>query len=163
MTHDLAISFATRLMAHASSEKYPTRSVEYMLAWMTLVWSGKVFVDPHVLLGSQYTSLLTVAPPAAWAVVGMSVSVVRLVALILNGGYEPSPMLRLIGSAMGLIWWMSLFYLYTISVNAGADDFPMRPVFLVFVFFEVYSCFRCGQDHAAMKLKRAGTSKDGHG
>lgn len=160
MNRNIATAFAARLLAHAASEKYPTRSVEYMLACMTLVFSYSLILPGEMIAQPLSKYIVAVAPEGLWGIIGAVVSVIRIAALVMNGGYRQSPLLRFIGAAMGLNWWLILFVLYTISVDLGAHDFPMRRVFLVLIFFEAYSCFRCGQDQATMKAKEASTAAE---
>lgn len=151
----LAFTIAQRLISHAASERYPTRSVEYLLAWVMFVWGVRVLWPGDVLVGPTYQYLTVIAPEPVWGSLGVIVAMLRLYALARNGGWKRSPMLRLFGATLGLIWWLVMMVLFQIAIETGAADFPMRAAYPVFIFFEIYSCFRCGQDHEAMKIKNA--------
>ncbi len=135
----------------ASMEKYPTRSVEYMLAWIIVCWSARLVAPGDVLVGPIYKYHLAIMPEIVWGSIGVFVGLVTLYALFRNGGWEKSPFLRLVGASFSAMWWLSLFLLYSAAVETGAPDFPMRSAYPVLIFFSLYSCYRCGQDHTLMK------------
>ncbi|MGD9766601.1 MAG: hypothetical protein AB7U62_03075 [Pseudolabrys sp.] len=153
MTRLFAFSVARKLFQHAASERYPTRSVEYLLAWVMIAWGARVVWPGEVLTGPTYQYLVVIAPEAMWGALGITVGLLRIYALLRNGGWKRSPVLRFAGATLGLIWWLVLAVLFSAAVAGGAPDFPMRAVYPVFIFFEAYSCFRCGQDHAAVAQK----------
>ena len=155
MTRSLATRLAYALFRHAASEKYPTRTVEHMLAWSLVVWSGAVAFPGKMLVGPTFEYLLVIAPEPWWGYSGVVLGSARLAALYINGNWRRSPGLRLIGAIFGLVWWLIVSALYAVAVKQGAPDFPMRYVLFVFLCFEIYSCFRCGQDHASPKARDA--------
>lgn len=156
MTRTIALNVVGAAIRHALAEKYPTRSVEYLLAWVMIAWSGRVLWPGDIMVGLTYQHLLAIAPEPAWGVFGLIVGGLRIVALIRNGGWKQSPMARFLCALLGLNFWLVLTALYSAAIVSGAQDFPFRAAFPVFMFFEAYSCYRCGQDHAAMleKAKR---------
>lgn len=162
MSRTMIVKVAFAALRHAAAERYPTRSVEYMLAWVMIAWSARVLWPGDIMVGPIYRHLLALADEPFWGAVGVAVGMLRLYALIRNGGWRRSPLARFCGALIGLNFWLVLFALYSAAVNSGAQDFPIRVVFPVFVFFEAYSCYRCGQDHAAM-LEKAKLSAPGDG
>lgn len=149
MTRGIAHALALTFFRHAASERYPTRTVEHMLAWALVVWSAAVAGPGEMLRASTFKYLTAIAPEWWWGYSGMALGIARLVALYLNGNWRRSPGLRFVGAMTGMIWWLVLSACYAVAVRDGAADFPMRYVLVVFVFFEAYSCYRCGQDHAS--------------
>lgn len=158
MTRTIALNVVAAAIRHALAEKYPTRSVEYLLAWVMIAWSGRVLWPGDIMVGLTYQHLLAIAPEPAWGVFGLIVGGLRIVALIRNGGWKQSPMARFLCALLGLNFWLVLTALYSAAIVSGAPDFPFRAAFPVFMFFEAYSCYRCGQDHAAMLEKAKRTS-----
>jgi len=80
----------------------------------------------------------------------------RILALAINGGWNRTPVLRFFGALIGMMWWITLFYLYTTAMRAGAQVFPSILFYPIFSAFEAYSLIRCGQDaHAMDALKRS--------
>jgi hypothetical protein len=146
MTRQIALRIADLLIGHAKSERYPTRSVEYMLAWMIIGWSFVVAIPGPILTGPIYSYMTFDAPEWLWATIGLTVGFLRLFALIRNGGWSKSPYLRLIGACLGFNFWLILTVLYGAAVLGGAQLSPNFGCLPVFMFFEAYSSFRCGQD-----------------
>lgn len=130
---------------------YQTRSVEYMLAWMMLA-QGVIMIAPgNVLIGPTSIFFTFVMPEHVWGIIAVKVGVGRLSALIINGAWHRSPLLRYAGAACGLIWWTVQGAIYWIAVTKGGLPFPNLAIYPVIVFFEAYSCFRCGQDANAQR------------
>lgn len=158
VTRTLSGHLAFALFRHATSERYPTRTVEHMLAWMIVIWSLAVAWPGQMLVGPQYEYLVIIMPEWAWGWTGVVLGIARLFALYLNGNWRRSPGLRWFGAMTGLIWWVVLSGLYWLGVKNGGADFPMRYMVGVFIFFEGYSCYRCGQDISAARLQGTGAS-----
>lgn len=158
MTRTLAEHVAFALFRHAASEQYPTRTVEHMLAWMIVIWSLAVAWPGNMLQGAQYEYLIIIMPEYAWGWTGVTLGLFRLFALYRNGNWQRSPELRWFGAMTGMIWWIVLSGLYWLGVKNGGADFPMRYMVGVFIFFEGYSCYRCGQDIASSKAQGAGVA-----
>lgn len=156
MTRGFAVAFAGLLHRHAASEKYPTRTVEYVLAGLIIVWSYSCLLPAPVMAGPVYAPMVSFLPELWWGLIGIVLGLMRVAALIGNGHWAPAPGLRIIGAVTGAMFWLALFGLYTQAVMMGATDFPMRRCYVVLILGEFYSCFRCGQDFIAMRVKRAG-------
>lgn len=162
------VRFGPAVFRRTISERYPTRTVEHMLGWVVLVWSASVIWLSPVLKSAEYEFLRAVMPLGIWGAIGVMLGFSRLLALFINGNWRRTPGMRLVCAATGLIWWLILSALYWAAVQKGALDFPMRYVLPVFIAFEAYSCFRCGQDLSSMpQAPRAGASGStdvaGHG
>lgn len=149
MTRTFARRLAYTFFRHAAAERYPTRSVEHMLAWMLVAWSFAAAAPGSMMVGPNFTLLLKLAPEWWWGWSGLALGFARLIGLYLNGGWRRSPGLRFIGAATGMIWWVVVSGCYWVAVRDGAPDFPMRYAVFVMIAFEAYSCFRCGQDHTS--------------
>jgi hypothetical protein len=132
------------------TEKYSTKSLEAYMAFVMLAWSARVLWPGEILTGSTYTYLLMMGPEPLWGGLGVATALVWLFSLIRNGGWHKSPILRACCSGLGAMWWFTLSSLYSLSVNAGGADFPMRPAQMVGVIFCCYAVWRNSQDHAAV-------------
>lgn len=129
-----------------------TRAVEYMLAWMMLGWGLVVGWWPgDVMVGPTFATLIGIMSEQSWANVAVTVGTLRLVALIVNGSWRRTPLLRFVGAACGMLWWSLLGALYWGSVINGATAFPNLAIYPIAVFFEGYSCYRCGHDANVQK------------
>ena len=145
MTRSFANILARALIGHAASEKHPTRSVEYMLTWLGLSWSLMIGI-PHVVIPPSIAVFFTVVPILAWVAAGIIIGGLRLFALIRNGGWSKSPWLRMIGAALGFNFWLAVGAFYVLGFFEGRPILPLHGCIPVVMFFEAYSCFRCGQD-----------------
>jgi hypothetical protein len=133
-----------------------TRAVEYLLAMLQLAW-GLAVLTPFVKLdGANYRTLIALAPEVVWGNFAVAIGACRLAALIINGRWRRTPLLRAIGAAIGLVWWIVLGGLFVIAVNDGAPAFPFMFGYPVFILFEFFSMYRCGIDmHEMGALTRA--------
>jgi hypothetical protein len=129
-----------------------TRAVEYMLALLQLAW-GLAVVSPLVTLsGPNYRTLTAIAPEVVWGNFAIAIGGLRLAALIINGQWRRTPLLRAIGAGCGVMWWIVLGGLYVIAANEGAP---------VVIFFEFFSMYRCGIDIHEMGALRSPRVRDG--
>lgn len=146
----LALRLLHRAHVALTGSRYSTRPVEFFLAWAVLVWSLRVALPGEVMSSPVFRYMTTVAPELFWGMFGVFIGTMRLVGLVRNGSWSKSPYWRLLGAGAGYCWWFSLFVTYTWAVRDGADDFPMRWVLVVFIYFELTSCYHCGQDIAGL-------------
>ena len=124
-----------------------SRTVEYLLALLLVGWGATVACYSHTVLSGPTTkNLLMVASAPTWAALALGVGLLRITALVINGAWQRTPLLRFAGAAVGLMWWTTLGALYLDAIMSGAPTFPNLSIYPIFVFFEAYSCFRCGQD-----------------
>lgn len=128
------------------SDKYVTRTAEHLLAWIIVFWGVSVLLYTP-LNGSIYVPMLNLAPWWIWGLFAITIGLLRVVALVRNGHWRPSPELRLLGACYGAMFWIGISYCYHLAVTTGnAPDFPMRRGMIVFVAFEVFAAYRCGHD-----------------
>lgn len=142
---------------------YPSRAGEALSAWLILAWSLSTLTPFDILRGPQYEPMLRLMSEQNWGLVGTTLAVVRIFALICNGHWRPSPELRALGAFYGIMFWGALSACYAHAITHGAPDFPFRRGFYILTAFEVYACLWCGIDmHAqAIKFKRAASGLTG--
>lgn len=102
---------------------------------------------------SPFGPMLSIMPAWGWGMSAITIGLLRVVALILNGHWRPSPEVRLVGAMWGAMFWIALIYTYHLAVATGAQDFPMRRALFVFLVFEIYACYRCGIDMGKRSIK----------
>jgi hypothetical protein len=78
-------------VARGITEHFPARASEWGFAAL-LIWLGFIFAgSPQLFAGSQsYGGLARLADEGVWAAASISIGVVRLVALIVNGTFADS-------------------------------------------------------------------------
>lgn len=134
-----------------------TRAVEWLLASLQVAWGTAVLLPGVELTGPNYQPLLALAPEPVWGNLAIAIGGLRLGALYINGTWRRTPILRALGAAFGVVWWIVLGGLYAIAVNQGAKPFPFMLAYPVFVVFEFLSMYRCGIDMNEMgALRRSG-------
>ena len=121
------------------------RLVEWLFAGMMLCWGCWLLNPGWETFGNpQYAALAAIAREEVWGVWSIAVGATRMVALIINGRYRRTPLLRLGCSLLGLIWWLVLIYLFVVTPQpnpeVGLSWYP------VFVLFEAISCRRSAAD-----------------
>lgn len=141
-----------------------TRAVEQLLAMLQLAWGMAVLMPFVALNGVNYRALVALAPEVVWGNFAIAIGGLRIAALIINGHWRRTPLLRAIGAAFGLMWWIVLGGLYVIAVNQGAEPFPFMFCYPVFIYFEFLSMYRCGIDiheMGALRVRPAMGVRDG--
>lgn len=127
----------------------PQRAVEYLLAWLMVGWGATLVATDAIMTTSLYGPLLAIMSEEAWGWFAILIGVARILSLAVNGAWRRTPLLRFAGAALGLMGWLVLGALYLVAVRQGATPVPMLGFFPGLIFFECYSCYRCGIDMSA--------------
>jgi hypothetical protein len=124
---------------------YPDRILEWMFAVMWASWGAWLLIPSWDTFGNpQYAALARLMPEELWGVFSISWAVIRGSALYVNGSHFRTPLIRLVCSALGLVWWMVLIFLFLLAPQSNpAAGFSWYPVFVV---FEGINCWRCASD-----------------
>lgn len=129
-----------------------TYALEAMLACLmvtcglTLVWVGETFMLPH------YGLLRDIVPEGVGGVFLAATGVVRLRAIILNGGYRYSPIMRIGGCCIGGGFWLSLAVSMGVAFvvdHALPPDVGlplMLPVAITAFMFEILAVVKGSED-----------------
>lgn len=129
------------------------RLIEWLLASIMLGIALTIVITPQTISHGAFRYILLVpyvTPHVVAAFFGYF-SVVRLVALYLNGQIHPySAHMRFVGSLAGAISWslmaLALAYLST-TVQTVSTGIPIGiPVYCGLVVAEIFSCMRAGHD-----------------
>lgn len=145
----LKTAILSLLTTSSTGNNGQTRAVEYMLAWLMIGWGSMLAWYPgDILVGLTYRFVVAFATEHTWAIVSLTAGTLRIIALIINGAWRRTPLVRFCAAAFGLLWWTTLGGLYWLAVLKGGAPFPNILSYAVFVYFEAYSCYRCGQDAA---------------
>lgn len=123
----------------------PDRLIEWLFAGMMLSWGAWLLSPAWTTFDNpQYAALASLAREEIWAAWSIGVAALRMGALVVNGRYRRTPLLRIACSLLGLIWWLVLIHLFLITPQqnppAGFSWYP------VFVLFEAVSCWRSAAD-----------------
>src|SRR5690242_10634342 len=94
-----------------------TRSVEWLLACMMIMWGFGLLLPGDSLSLPQYHMLGLIAPEPVWASWSVSIGTVRVVALYINGSWRRTPLIRGLCAILGMIWWAILAFLFISSIQ----------------------------------------------
>lgn len=97
-------------------ETFRERCSEWVLASITLALGYALLSQPGMFSRPYFALLNDLAPQVTWGVICTATGMVRLGALILNGGFRPSPALRQIGAGASMMIWLAL--------DIGSLSFP---------------------------------------
>ena len=123
---------------------YPDRVVEWMFATMMAAWGCYLLLPMPTFENPQYAVLATIAPEEVWGVFSLSIAVVRMAALYVNGSWRRTPAIRCLCSILGVIWWCSMVFL----ILAAPQQHPAAGLvwYPIFGLFEGLSCWRSAAD-----------------
>lgn len=125
-----------------------TRAIEWLFACMMMVWGSMLLLPGDMISAPAFELLLAVASERTWGFFSITIGYLRIAALIINGHWRRTPILRMTAAIFGMMWWTCLAYFYGKAIYAGANPFPMYGCIYLFIFFEGYSAYRCGEDAA---------------
>lgn len=121
-----------------------TRSVEWLLAALMVAWGVGLMLPGDSMSLPQYKLLAVLAPEYVWSSWSISIGLIRIVALYVNGSWKRTPLIRSTCAGFGIIWWLVLIFLFK-----GATDGPVPAGLMfypVFIAFEGYSVYRGARD-----------------
>ncbi len=120
------------------------RAIEWLFSAMMVVWGGYLLLPLNTFAAPQYELLAAIADEKVWAVFSAAIGVVRMVALYINGAVRQTPIIRMAGAGLGVLWWMVLTWLFLTAPTgvtpAGVAWYP------IFVLAELYSVLRSAGD-----------------
>lgn len=90
---------------HTFRERFP----EWVTSGMLLLWGLSLLSSPESFQLSYYSSLSLLASQTFWGGMAVTMGVVRLVSLYINGRRKQTPAARMCGAAMGIIIWFGVF------------------------------------------------------
>lgn len=128
-----------------SAPSFPDRLVEYLFASMMITWGLWLIAPWWDTFGNPaYAALAALAPERLWGVFSVSIGVTRIAALVINGHWCRTPLLRFGCSTLGVVWWIVLIWLFTLTPQPNPPaGYAFYPVFIV---FELISCGRSMAD-----------------
>ena len=90
-------------------ETFRERMPEWIQATGMLAWGLLAAASTGLFINRPfYHPLLLIASQSTWAALTISVGLLRLVFLVINGAWRPSAHIRAIGCALGVFLWGSL-------------------------------------------------------
>lgn len=91
-------------------ETFRERAPEWALATGMLGWGLLALCSPGLFQVQEFFHpLLMMMAQDVWGVLALSVGILRLVFLVINGAWRPSAHIRAIGCVLGSMLWGALF------------------------------------------------------
>jgi len=141
---------------------WPLRRAEWMLA-LVLVGVGIVFaLEDDLRRELGFATIMTTLPQWVWATWALSVGLLRLVMLYINGAWRASPHLRAIGAFLACFIWTALMF-RALANEVFVPSAAIWPVFLMFDSFAAYDAARDARgadDKAKSSRQRRGPLND---
>ena len=125
------------------SKTFPVRVCEWLLAsimvsWGVAVWNHSAYAWSQPM----YAGMARIADNKTWGAIVCTIGVIRLAALLRNGGWQPSPHFRAGGAFLACFAWLqiSLGMFAAPVVTAGIAIYPWL------LFADIYNVFRASSD-----------------
>lgn len=116
----------------------------------TLALLGAILLQPHHVFSEPcFIPLARIATEAVWGWAALMIGAMRLMALIINGAWRATPVLRQIGCTFGIVVWVGMA-VGSISAGFIATDFA----YLLFLFMiDTASLSFAAQDGVHARLR----------
>lgn len=91
------------------SDHFRYRRTEWLLAVSMVVIGLSYSLIPDLFDTTYFTTMLAIMPQEQWALLVLSLGVMRVTMLAINGAWRATPIFRTIGAVFGTMLWMTLF------------------------------------------------------
>ena len=120
------------------------RAIEWLFSAMMVAWGVYLMLPLNTFAAPQYALLAALAEEKVWGIWSVSIGVMRMVALYINGAVRQTPIVRMGGALFGVVWWAVLTWLFLTAPSgvtpAGVVWYP------IFALAEMYSVLRSAGD-----------------
>lgn len=122
-----------------SATHFRVRALEWGIGWIMMAIGLCLFIPYDTLGQPAFQPMREWGDDLFWGTVLVFLSFVRLLALWRNGGWVPSPAIRAVTSVISSAIWA----LFAIGLT---NAFVLLPIFVGFVFADIYSVGRAATD-----------------
>ncbi len=131
----------------------PSREVEWLGAWVAAAFAAALALPGQTFtLSHSFDRMAAVMPEGAWAVAIAAIAAVRMTALLVNGHWQRTPLLRAVTAALGAGLWT---YVALLFVQPTWPQSTGVGAYFVIAVFEFRSTMRAGKDAAIAARVRA--------
>lgn len=125
------------------TKSFPTRVMEWLLAGIMVSWGVGAWNLPADSWASpHYSGLSRIADNHTWGAVCATIGILRLAALLRNGGWRPSPHLRAASAFLACFMWLQL----TLGFFAADITSMAIAVYPWLLLADIYNVFRASSD-----------------
>jgi hypothetical protein len=109
---------------------------------------------------AAYQLMSTVMPESRWGLLAVSISLLRIIGLWINGWWRRTPILRLVGSLLSAMMWAAIAGMMWTAAAATGAALPGGFVwYAVFLAGEVVCCLATGYDMHRLGSLSAGVPR----
>lgn len=93
-------------------EHLGSRFTEWVMALMLLAWGTLIATNPDLFSLTQFSGLAKWASYQVWATAAITIGIVRVTCLAINGAWSQSAHLRAFGSVCSMMVWVLIWLGY---------------------------------------------------
>ena len=123
-------------------EKFSFRANEWFFSLAFLVWGATMVAWPHMFDRPFYESFKRFGPQSLWTTVILLIGTVRMAALIVNGAWRSTPLIRMVMAMLSCMVWLELT-LGIFYVGYGTISISLYPIILI---ADLYNVYKAGGD-----------------
>jgi hypothetical protein len=140
-------------MILASLKKhFPARITEWLNGFTMILWGSYLVVFPNMMTsgetGKLYEGMVLMWSQPSWSLFAIFVGTVRCVALLINGAYTRTPMIRVITSFLSMFVWTQALVGMMHTPNLGVIMYSSV------LIGDLYSAYRAGIDAVFAERQR---------
>lgn len=147
------------------TKTFPIRICEWLLAGIMVSWGIAVWNHADSEWANPiYMGLSRIADQHTWGAVVCFIGIMRLVALVRNGGWQPSPHLRAAGAFLACFAWLqiSLGLFASPVLSAGIAVYPWLLAADIYNVFRASYDARMSDERARVERRERGTMQGAH-
>jgi len=135
-------------MPHSNSPLNKTRSTEWMLATILLLWGVEIMRPGVVFDVPIYGVMKALLRESTWGAIAVVIGALRMLGLGINGWWRRSPIIRCIGSLFSGLFWLTLCVLMLWGHQRAGGYLPIgvTAFYPVFFLFEGWCVAAAGYD-----------------
>lgn len=125
------------------SKSFPVRVCEWLLASVMVSWGIAAWNHTAAQWANpMYDGLSRIADNKTWGAIVCTIGLIRLGALLRNGGWQPSPHFRAAGAFLACFAWLQI----TLGTFASPILSTSIAVYPWLLFADIYNVFRASSD-----------------
>ncbi len=137
-------------LAQGVTSHFPMRALEWIMLWPAFFMGVVLLLQTDMFaLSPSFTQLGRWAGESLWAVVVLSVCMIRLFALFINGTFDAfkfSPHLRMFASVVALFFWAQFCLGFLIAAIYWGGAWSAVPAYSGLAVCELLNIYRAGND-----------------
>jgi hypothetical protein len=126
--------------------RHVNRELEWACAIVLLAWGAALLMPGATFSLPTFAGFSSLATETTWGMGTVFIAGLRMLALIINGNWHPSPMLRMGTAFCGALFWA--FMSYACSHDGFPGSSPWEFTFAALCGLDIFSGLRSARDQA---------------